>query len=86
MKHIIVTISDKKQNFSFDMEVPVDLAGRRLMEDIGEVIGTYHPQIHLSELYHCLYLNRIGRVLADEESLAQAGVQRGDYITLCPKV
>lgn len=86
MKHIIVTVSDRQNTFSCDMEVPVDLAGRQLLENMAEVFAAYAPQLHLSSLYHRLYIKRTGRPLADTESLAQAEVRNGDYLTIVPRV
>ena len=85
MKHIIVTVSNRQNTFSCDMEVPVDLAGRRLLANMAEVFAVYTPQFHLDDLYCRLYIKRLGRPLEDTESLAQAGVRNGDYLTIVPR-
>ena len=63
----------------------MDLAGRQLLENMAEVFAAYAPQLHLNSLYHRLYIKRTGRPLADTESLAQAGVRNGDYLTIVPR-
>ena len=86
MKNIIVTVTDRQQRFMYDLEVPVDAPGRKLSEDVMEVLNTYGDDILLNADYHCLFLNRQGRVITDRETLAEAGVWNGDYITIISKV
>jgi len=82
MKPIIVTVTDRNHRFAFDVEIPVDQPGSKVAEDVMEVLNYGNPELRLSPYYHCLYLNRQKRPLQDRETLAQAGVWNGDYITI----
>lgn len=86
MKNIIVTITDKKNRFVYDMEVPADQPGLKVTEDVMEVLNERSPELYLNAHYHCLYLNRLGRSLSDQETLAEAGVWNGDYITIISRM
>ena len=86
MKSIIVTISDKNKRFMLDMEVPTDEPGMKVTEDIFEVLNQRDEDLRLNAYYHCLYLNRQKKSLNDRETLAQAGVWNGDYITIISRM
>ena len=86
MKSIIVTITDKNKRFLMDMEVPTDEPGMKVTEDIMEVLNHQDPDLRLNAYYHCLYLNRQKRPLKDRETLAEAGVWNGDYITIISRM
>ncbi len=86
MKSIIVTISDKNRRFLLDVEVPTDEPGRKVTEDIFEVLNHEDPELRLNAYHHCLYLNRQKRSLRERETLAQAGVWNGDYITILSRM
>lgn len=86
MKNIIVTVADKPGRFQYDMEVSVGQPGRQLAEDMMEVLNGQNPELYLDTRYHCLYLNRLGRILSEKETLAEAGIRNGDYITIVSRV
>ena len=86
MNSIIVTVTDKKNRFMFDMDVPTDLPGMKLAEDVMEVLNERDPELYLNARYHCFYLNRQGRILSDRETLAEAGVWNGDYMTITSRM
>lgn len=86
MKSIIVTISDKNKRFELDLEVPTDEPGMKVTADIMEVLNHEDPDLRLNAYYHCLYLNRQKRALGEHETLAQAGVWNGDYITIVSRM
>lgn len=86
MRNIIVTVTDKYNRFAYDVEVPVDQPGMKVTEDVLEVLNECSPELNLNALYHCLHLSRLDRYLKDEETLAQAGVWNGDYITVIPRL
>lgn len=69
-----------------DIEVPTDTPGMKTMEDIFEVLNQTNPDLYLNVRYHCLYLNRQKRNLSDRETLAQAGVWNGDYVTVISRM
>ena len=86
MKNIILTVTDKQRRFLYDMEVPVTEPGYELAEDVMEVLNEGNPGLYLNARYHCVYINRLGRVLSDQESLAQAHVRNGDYVTIISRI
>ncbi len=69
-----------------DIEVPTDEPGRKVTEDIFEVLNHRDEDLRLNAYYHCLYLNRQKRSLKESETLAQAGVWNGDYITIISRM
>ena len=86
MKSIIITISDKNKRFMVDVEVPTDEPGMKVTEDVFEVLNHQDEDLRLNTYYHGLYLNRQKKVLNDRETLAQAGVWNGDYITIVSRM
>lgn len=86
MKNIIITITDKQKRFMYDMEVPAAQPGLQLGENVMEVLNEVNPELYLNARYHCMYINRLGRVLSDKESLAGAGARNGDYITIVSRM
>ena len=86
MKNIILTVTDKQRRFLLDMEVPLTQPGYELAEDVMEVLNESNPELYLNARYHCLYCNRLGRVLSDQETLAQARVRNGDYVTIISRM
>ncbi len=82
MKQIIITIRDRQNRFQMDLEVPVDQPGAKVTEDVIEFLNFTNPELRFNAYYHGLYLERQKRILKDKETLAQAGVLNGDYITV----
>lgn len=86
MKCIIITVSDKNRRFSVDVEVPTDEPGGKVTENLFEVLNHQDENLRLNTYYHGLYLNRQKKVLNDRETLAQAGVRNGDYLTIVSRM
>lgn len=86
MKTIIITVTDRRHSFRYDMELPVDQPGGKLGEDVMEVLNHTHPEMAFNGLYHCLYLERQGCRLSDRQSLAEAGVLNGDIVTIVSRI
>ena len=86
MKSIIITVSDRNKSFMVDVEVPTDEPGGKVTEDLFEVLNQRDEDLRLNAYYHCLYLNRQKKSLNDRETLAQAGVWNGDYITIISRM
>lgn len=86
MDKIIVSIKDNNRTFSCDIEVPVDKPGKDLCADIFEVLGPVHPELSLNADYHCIKIEKLNRKLGDGETLADADVFNGDYITIVSRM
>lgn len=82
MDSIIVTITDKSKSFFYDVEVPTSLETAKLKDDIVETLNGYEPCLHLNSAAICLFCSRINKRLNANETLAEAGVWNGDYITV----
>ena len=86
MKSIIITVSDKNRRFLVDVEVPTEEPGGKVTEDLFEVLNHQDEDLRLNTYYHGLYLERQKRLLKDRETLAQAGVWNGDYLTVVSRM
>lgn len=82
MEHIIVTTTNVKKAFLYDLDVPTDLTIDKLKDDMVEALNGYDPNLFLRTATTELFCNRLGRQLTAEETLESAGVWNGDYITL----
>lgn len=82
MESIIVTVTDLKKSFLYDLELPVDIPQKKLTEDIVEALNGYDPALGLSADGAGLYCNRTGKRLGPDETLESAGVWNGDYVTI----
>lgn len=79
---VIVTVSDTKKSFDYDMELPTGEESQSLAGDIAQVLKAYDPtRVKLSPPYQ-LFCKRLGRELADGETLAEAGVWSGDRLVI----
>ena len=86
MKRIVVTITDTHERFACDSEVRAAAPGAQLTKDVMEALAESNPELCFNACSHCLYINRLNRVLSGQESLAQAGARNGDYITVLPRI
>ena len=82
MENIIVTVTNISKSYLYDLEVPTSITIDKLKDDIVEALNGYNPDLFLRTATIGLFCNRIGRQLADEETLETAGVWNGDYITI----
>ena len=82
MDSIIITVTNIKKSFLYDLEVPVNLTIDKLKDDIVETLNGYNPDLFLRTATTDLFCNRIGRKIKPEETLEMAGVWNGDYITI----
>jgi len=85
MQSMIITIRNKSNTFQYDIEVPSDIDGYKLMTDLTEGLANIRPDIDCSPDYHGLYIDRLGRFLGKNETLSEAGVRNGDFGTLKSK-
>lgn len=80
---IIVTVKDKNENFTYDVEVPVNLTARKAAADIIEVLNYYKggTSILLNGEYR-LKNERTGSTLEVGKTLYENGVWQGDVLTI----
>ncbi len=82
MQNMIVTIRNREGSFQYDIEIPTDLNGEKLTDDVMEALNGLRPELCYSPMHHGLFLNRLGRFLQKDETMAQSGIRNGDYITI----
>lgn len=82
MENIIVTVTNLSKSYFYDLEVPTNIIVDKLKDDIVEALNGYNPDFYLKTATTELFCNRIGRQLRSEETLENAGVWNGDYITI----
>lgn len=82
MKTIIVTLTNEKKSFKYDVELRCDRTVDKLKLDITEVVCGCNPDIYLDASRVSLYSPRLKRALADSESPETAGLWNGDYINI----
>ena len=82
MENLIVTVTNLSKSFLLDLEVPADVPAQQLLADIEEALCGYDPHLLNGSQATSLFCNRLGRPLRPEETLEDAGVWDGDYITM----
>lgn len=82
MESIIVTVTDLKKRYFYDVEIPTGVAVDKLGRDIVDTLNGYADGLHLDAARTRLFCNRLGRQLLSEETAETAGVWNGDYITM----
>lgn len=85
MNMIIITLECPVLRRSCDLEVPMEVTGKRLAKDVAEVCSALWPDGIFSENDHRVYLLRDERFLKDNETLADAGCKNGDILHLAHK-
>ena len=86
MKSIIVTVLNENGTCGYDLELPVDLAGEQLLIGIVDTMKKVNPSLNFGLERFGLYLNRIQRFLDSKETLYEAGVRNGDYLTVSVRI
>lgn len=83
---IIVTVKDKKGNFTYDVEVPVKITVEKAARDIVEVLNYYKdPQARMRIIQvggYRLKNERTSSVLDPQKTLYECGVWQGDVLTI----
>lgn len=82
MSNIIITITDAKQSFFYDLEVPCDLVIEKLIQDIVETVNGINPMLMLNHIGSSLVCKRNNKHLLSNETLEDSGVRNGDYIVI----
>ena len=82
METIIITVTDFSKRFMYDLETPLDVKIGKLKLDILETLKGYNEGLFESINDIELFFNRQGKQLLPEETLIDAGVWNGDFITI----
>ncbi len=82
MKNIILTVTDIPKSIFYDIEVPTDLTFDKLKDDIVETLNGYNPELMLKNATTEFLCNRTGKQIQVDETLEDAGIWNGDYITI----
>ena len=85
MNSIVITLQCPILGRECDLEVPMEVSGKRLAKDIAEVCSALWPDGVFSENDHRVYIVRDQRFLKDNESLSDAGCKNGDILLLAHK-
>lgn len=82
MEQIIVTVTDCVGSFFEDLEISVNIPAGRLLSDVLQTLKCFRPELRLPQTGVRILHNRTGRMIKEEETMEEAGVWNGDYLTL----
>ena len=82
MQHIIITVRDHETRRDFDLEVPVNIPGEQLVDDITQALYGYDPFLVWDVNKTVLYDPKRKKLVRGDQTLDDAGVVNGDYLEL----
>lgn len=83
MKKIIVTLTDNRNTFSYDLELPTDLDYDNLFDDIVQTIISYNPSLMFQTMKSKLVIPKLNmKQMQSGETLEALGVFNGDYLVI----
>lgn len=82
MENIIVTITNEKQQYCYDIEVPTDLEIDKLTDDIVQTLNGYRPELYLNPYRIELFHQRTEKILESSRTMESSNVRNGDYILI----
>ena len=82
MNKIIVTLKERRNLFSYDVELPLNIKVEQLKYHIVETIQALDTNVFEGTVKYSLFCERLGRTLVDDETLEEAGVWNGDYLLI----
>lgn len=85
METIIVTVTNARNSFSVDLEVPTNLAWSKLAEDVVDTLNGGMPELNLTVYGHSFFCQRLRKPLEEKQTLREAGVWNGDYLVVMQK-
>ena len=85
MSFIIVTVTDPKNTFRYDFEVPQDLPAEKLLSDLTETINGLDPLLLLRQAGASLICRRLNKTVLPYQTLEEACVRNGDYLIFTEK-
>ena len=85
MDSVIVTVKSSECSHIFDVEMPLDLSANILVEKILVLINSFDSCFTRLDIKYRIYIEHLGRVLDDDETLEEAGVWEGSTLILLMK-
>lgn len=83
MSNIIVTLTDEKNTFTYDLEVPIDLEYEKLVDDIAQTIFSYNPDLLYCGIKGTITVPKLSMYqMSKGDTLDSIGVFNGDYIII----
>lgn len=83
MSKIIVTLTDEKESFAYDLELPTDLENEKLVDDIVQTIISYNPDLMFQTMRTKLIIPKLNmKEMKNDETLEELGVFNGDYLII----
>ena len=83
MSKIIITLTDEKKSFAYDLELPTDLENEKLIDDIVQTIISYNPELMYQTMNTKLYVPKLNmREINKDETLDDLGIFNGDYLII----
>ncbi len=80
MKNVIITVTDREQSFSYDVEFPPDIRGDRLTAFMFEALHELDPSVEYDGRSCGLYLQRAKHFVNSHQTFAEAGGRNGDIV------
>ena len=85
MKKIIVTLTNENNSFFFDMELPTQYPVAKMCSTIVDLLNQNQSKIVFKVAGLLLVANRQKKIIPPNNTLEEAGIWNGDYITVIPK-
>lgn len=83
MAQIIITLTDIKNSFMYDLELPIDLEYEKLIDDIIQTIISYNPDLAYQTMKTKLFVPKLMmKEMQNGETLESIGVFNGDYLVI----
>lgn len=82
MARIIITLTNRINAFSYDLEAPTDLECHKLIDDIVQTIISYNPDLSYNPNKSKLFLPKLNSYISPYQTLEDAGVYNGDYLII----
>ena len=85
MKKIIVTLTNENNSFFLDMELPTQYPVKKMYSTIVDLLNQNQSKIVFKVAGLLLVANRQKKIISPINTLEEAGIWNGDYITVIPK-
>ena len=85
MKKIIITLTNENNSFFFDMELPTQYPVEKMYSTIVDLLNQNQSKIVFKVAGLLLVANRQKKIIPPNNTLEEAGIWNGDYITVIPK-
>ena len=82
MEYVIVTVMSNINSKYYDVGLPVNIPGKALVDKILSLIKTFDMDFSRELKGERVHLENLGRFLADDETLWEAGVWDGSMLKI----